>query len=53
MSAWGVATSVAIWTLLTGSVGVFVWFLAEVIRIARRRAAGDPQRRSSRSSSTD
>lgn len=51
MSAWGVATAIAIWTLLIGSVAVFAWFLAEVIRIARRRR--DRQRRSRRSSSMD
>ena len=38
MSGWSLATSVAIWTLILGSVSVFAWFLAEVVRLARRRS---------------
>lgn len=53
MSPWGVATVIAIWILLIGSVGVFVWFLAEVIRMARRQGDRDHQRKSRRSSSMD
>ncbi|HUG40309.1 MAG TPA: hypothetical protein VMM12_07485 [Longimicrobiales bacterium] len=36
MSAWGLATAAAIWTLILGSCAVFAWFLAEVFRLARR-----------------
>lgn len=43
MSGWALATELAIWTLILGSVAVFGWFLAEVARLARRpeRAAPD------------
>lgn len=51
MSGWGIATVVAIWTLLIGSVAVFVWFLSEVVRVARR--GHRDQARSTRSSSRD
>lgn len=34
---WSIATEVAIWVLIGGSVIVFGWFLAEVVRLARRR----------------
>jgi hypothetical protein len=41
MSIWAIATEVAIWTLIVGSVAVFGWFLAEVARLASgRRASG-------------
>lgn len=41
MSGWALATDLAIWTLIVGSVVVFGWFLIEVARLAaRRRAAG-------------
>ena len=40
MSAWEWATEIAIWTLIIGSLLVFGWFLAEVIRLARRRSRG-------------
>lgn len=48
MSGWSIFTAVAVWTLLIGSVAVFAWFLAEVVRIARR----DRRQRSSRRSSS-
>ena len=41
MSGWALATDLAIWILIVGSVVVFGWFLLEVARMAaRRRAAG-------------
>lgn len=42
MNGWTLATDVAIWTLILGSLAVFGWFLAEVARLARRRK--DPPR---------
>lgn len=44
MSAWALATELAIWTLILGSVTVFGWFLAEVVRLARRRSRPPPDR---------
>lgn len=38
MSGWAIATHVAIWILIGGSLAVFAWFLVEVRRLARRRA---------------
>jgi hypothetical protein len=35
MSIWAVATEMAIWTLIGGSLAVFAWFLVEVIRLAK------------------
>jgi hypothetical protein len=35
MSVWALATDVAIWTLIAGSLAVFGWFLAEVTRLVR------------------
>jgi hypothetical protein len=35
MSIWSIATDVAIWTLIAGSLAVFVWFLTEVVRLSR------------------
>jgi hypothetical protein len=35
MNVWSVATQLAIWTLIAGSLIVFGWFLVEVIRLAR------------------
>jgi hypothetical protein len=52
MSGWAWATHVAIGVLITGSVGVFAWFLLEVLRIAARGPA-DRHSSSSRSSSKD
>lgn len=37
MSGWALATDIAIWTLILGSLAVFGWFLTEVARLARRR----------------
>ena len=37
MNAMAVFTWVAIGVLIGGSLGVFVWFLAEVLRMFRRR----------------
>jgi hypothetical protein len=38
MSIWSLATDVAIWTLIVGSLAVFGWFLAEVVRLVREDA---------------
>jgi hypothetical protein len=35
MNPWALATEVAIWTLILGSLGIFGWFLVEVVRLAR------------------
>jgi hypothetical protein len=35
MTVWTLATGVAIWTLIAGSLAVFGWFLAEVTRLVR------------------
>lgn len=42
MSGWAVATGLAVWILILGSVAVFGWFLAEVARLARRRKRPPP-----------
>lgn len=36
MSGWQLATDVAVWILIAGSIGVFAWFLVEVVRLGRR-----------------
>jgi hypothetical protein len=36
MSIWAVATELAIWTLIAGSLAVFAWFLVEVIRLVKK-----------------
>jgi hypothetical protein len=41
MNLWALATDVAIWILIAGSLGVFGWFLVEVVRLARERRAGE------------
>jgi hypothetical protein len=45
MSIWALATELAIWTLIAGSLGVFGWFLFEVRRLVRedkdRKERGD------------
>lgn len=43
MNGWAVATDLAIWTLILGSVAVFVWFLAEVLRLGRRPRSDDDE----------
>lgn len=44
MSIWAVATEVAIWTLIGGSLAVFAWFLVEVIRLVKADTeAGAPE----------
>lgn len=49
MNGWALATDVAIWTLILGSVLVFGWFLLEVARLAGRRRADDaPDEREAR-----
>lgn len=41
MSSWELWTSIAVAILVFGSVGVFGWFLVEVVSLARRgRSAG-------------
>lgn len=35
MNPWALATDVAIWILIGGSLAVFGWFLLEVGRLAR------------------
>jgi len=40
MNVWALATDVAIWILIGGSLGIFGWFLIEVIRLLRERLAG-------------
>jgi hypothetical protein len=35
MNGWQLATDVAIWTLILGSMGIFGWFLSEVVRLSR------------------
>lgn len=42
MSGWALATHVAVWVLIVGSLAVFGWFLAEVVRLARKRRRGSP-----------
>lgn len=42
MSGWALATDLAIWTLILGSVAVFGWFLAEVARLAGRSGRPPP-----------
>jgi hypothetical protein len=37
MNLWTLATDVAIWVLIAGSLGVFAWFLVEVVRLVRAR----------------
>jgi hypothetical protein len=47
MSTWTLATDLAIWTLIVGSLAVFAWFLVEVLRLVRsegRDAEGDDAR---------
>jgi hypothetical protein len=47
MSTWTLATELAIWTLIAGSLAVFAWFLVEVWRLMRsegRDAEGDDAR---------
>lgn len=39
MNLWALATDVAIWILIAGSLGIFGWFLVEVVRLARARLA--------------
>jgi phage protein U len=39
MNLWALATDIAIWILIAGSLGIFGWFLVEVIRLARTRLA--------------
>jgi hypothetical protein len=45
MNIWALATELAIWTLIAGSLAVFGWFLVEVRRLARedtrRKEQGD------------
>lgn len=41
MNGWAVATDLAIWTLILGSVVVFGWFLTEVLRPRRRPGPDD------------
>jgi hypothetical protein len=38
MNRWALATDVAIWILIAGSLGIFGWFLVEVVRLARERS---------------
>lgn len=42
MSGWALATDVAIGVLIGGSIGVFLWFLTEVVRLARRGSDRPP-----------
>ena len=37
MSGWSLATHMAIWILIAGSPVIFIWFLVEVVRLARRK----------------
>jgi hypothetical protein len=37
MNLWALATDVAIWILIAGSLAIFGWFLVEVVRLARER----------------
>lgn len=39
MNVWALATHVAIWILIAGSLAIFAWFLVEVVRLARERLA--------------
>jgi hypothetical protein len=44
MSNWALATELAIWTLIAGSLAVFGWFLVEVRRLVKE----DDERRKGR-----
>lgn len=44
MSIWSLATELAIWTLIAGSLAVFGWFLVEVVRLAGIGMETDEQR---------
>lgn len=37
MISWALATELAIWTLIAGSLAVFAWFLVEVARLIRAK----------------
>jgi hypothetical protein len=39
MNVWALATHVAIWILIAGSLAIFTWFLVEVMRLAQERLA--------------
>jgi hypothetical protein len=39
VTIWTLATELAIWTLIVGSLTVFAWFLLEVIRLAQEEVA--------------
>jgi hypothetical protein len=38
---WALATELAIWTLIVGSLAVFVWFLLEVVRLVKAEVAAE------------
>lgn len=39
MTIWTLATELAIWTLIVGSLAVFAWFLMEVVRLVKAEVA--------------
>jgi hypothetical protein len=39
VTTWTLATELAIWTLIVGSLAVFAWFLLEVVRLAKAEVA--------------
>jgi hypothetical protein len=39
MTIWTLATELAIWTLIVGSLAVFAWFLLEVVRLVKAEVA--------------
>jgi hypothetical protein len=41
VTIWTLATELAIWTLIAGSLAVFAWFLLEVVRLVKAEVAED------------
>jgi hypothetical protein len=41
VTIWALATELAIWTLIVGSLAVFAWFLLEVVRLVKAEVAED------------
>jgi hypothetical protein len=39
VTTWALATELAIWTLIVGSLAVFAWFLLEVVRLVKAEVA--------------
>jgi hypothetical protein len=39
VTIWTLATELAIWTLIVGSLAVFAWFLLEVVRLVKAEVA--------------